>query len=79
MLGAAKIGRHDAWNTWYQGSIGEIATFTRALSPLEVVLRCKVGAATYGLGVCGTLSDSQPDGGDPYGFPGAAPGGDVRG
>ena len=34
--GLIKIGRHDAWNTWFPGQIDDVQIFERALTPSEI-------------------------------------------
>jgi hypothetical protein len=34
--GPTKIGRHDAWNTTYRGSLQQVAIFPRALGPVRI-------------------------------------------
>lgn len=43
--GPTKIGRHDAWNTWFNGAIEEVAIYTTALPANRVLAHYQAATA----------------------------------
>lgn len=41
--GGIKIGRHDAWDTWFHGSLDEVAIYTSALTAQRVAAHYQAG------------------------------------